>query len=117
MLFDAANQITKISDDEKINSKNYFEAIGFIENLYTVLNKLKTVCPIKNIEFEPTFKGKYTCEEFSIQSTEKENEMKLFVVKSALFLEDDIKTRVEKLLTGITESVEYNDSSLTIVLK
>ena len=117
MLFDAANQITRISENDEINSKNYFEAIGFIDNLYTVLNKIKLVCPIKSVHFKPTFKGKYTCEQYSIQSDEKENEMKYFVVESALFLEDKIKERITELLTGISESIEYSNDSLTIILK
>jgi hypothetical protein len=118
MLIEATQQITRISDKNDINSQNYFEAINFIDNLYTVINKLKLVISTKDIVFMPTFKGRYTCEKFGIVSEERENEMKYFVIESKLFLEDT-KEKEKKLIEVIgplCKDLSLKDDILTITL-
>ena len=38
MLIKATEQITHISDNQSINSENYFESLSFIGNLYNFIN-------------------------------------------------------------------------------
>ena len=61
MLIRPVDEITKISDNDEINSANYLESISFIDNLYFIVNKLNSVINGNNIHFLPTFKGQYTC--------------------------------------------------------
>lgn len=98
MLIKATEQITHISDNQNINSENYFESLSFIGNLYNFINKIKTIINIKNIEIKPTFKGKYTCEKYNIPSTLEENEMRLFVIKSEEFFEDEKINKLKGIL-------------------
>lgn len=93
MLIKSVEQITKISDNNDINSQNYLESISYINNLYDVINMLKSVISFSDTVFEPTFKGRYTCSKYNIPSTEKENDLKFFILKTSEFLEDynDVK--------------------------
>lgn len=98
MLIKATEQITHISDNPTINSENYFESLNYIGNLYAFINKLKTIINTKNIILEPTFKGKYTCSKYNIDSNADENEMRVFVVESVEFLEDEKMTKIIDIL-------------------
>lgn len=108
MLIKATEQITHISDDQNINSENYFESLSFIGNLYKFINKIKTVINIKSIEIEPTFKGKYTCEKYGIPSNLEENEMRLFVIKSEEFFEDDKVKKLKDILAEYKIEIKEN---------
>ena len=106
MLIKACNAITKISDNDEINSQNYLEAIDYISNLYNFINELGEVVNLSKIQFLPSFKGKYIVEKLGIAADEKENEMKVFKIKSPLFLEDkgllyDIKVKMSKICEKI----------------
>lgn len=121
MLIKSAEQITHISDIPEINSQNYFELISMIDNLYNIINILKPVIPIHDAVFQPTFKGKYTCEKFNINSTSKENELKVFAIKTTVFLEDEDNVRKEMLidiLENLCEenSIRFNEDLLEFVL-
>ena len=72
---------------------------------------------IINNQISPLLVVEHFNENYHIDTNSKENEMKYFVVESALFLEDKIKERITELLTGISESIEYSNDSLTIILK
>ena len=106
MLILSAQQITKITDNDSINSENYLELITYIDNLYDVLNILKKVISTKDIIFQPTFKGKYTCAKHNIPTTLKESELKVFAVKTNEFLEDHDNTKKEILFDILTEKCE-----------
>ena len=116
MLIKACNNITKISEDPAINAENYMEGIAFVSNLYDFLNALKLVVPIKNVEFLPSFKGKYIIEKLGVSATDKENEMKVFKVKSSLFLEDEIQEKIKEVMSGLCENVLLEDDVLTFYL-
>jgi hypothetical protein len=118
MLIEICNAITAISKDENINSDNYMEGINYIGNLYNILNELKLVVSLENLTFLPTFKGYYTSEKFNIESSEKENQMKLFKIKSSLFLEDkQIRSNIKEKLLDISEDIKFEKDTLTVVLK
>ena len=121
MLIKSAEQITRISDNPDINSQNYLEVISYINNLYDVINLLKPIIPFYDAEFYPTFKGKYTCGKYNIESTTKENELKVFCIKTTEFLEDynDVKKDILfDILNGKCEpnSVRLSNDLLEFVL-
>ena len=121
MLIKSAEQITHISEIQEINSQNYFELISMIDNLYNVINVLKSAIPIHDAVFYPTFKGKYTCEKYNIPSSDKENELKVFMIKTSVFLEDKDNIKKE-ILFDILEnrceknSIKINGDTLEFVL-
>lgn len=117
MLIKAEKEITKISDNEEINSENYFESLSFIESLYLFINKLKLVVPLSDVHFEPTFKGRFTCEKYNIRSTEKENDMKYFIIDSMLFLEDTTRDKFEEVFNAMYNGVEFDNTKVKITLK
>ena len=88
MLIKASKEITDISNNQAINSSNYIESIKYINNLYSFVSMIKKYIATKDFTFMPTFRGALTCERFGLPSSEVENEMKRFVIRSELFLED-----------------------------
>lgn len=116
MLIKACSVITRISDDAEVNAENYMEGIGFISSLYNFMNALKLAVPLKQVEFLPSFKGKYTVEKLGVSATDKENEMKVFKVKSSLFLEDEVQEKIKEIMSNLCENVLLEDDVLTFYL-
>jgi len=116
MLIKACNTITKISEDSEINTANYMEGVSYISSLYDFLNHLKLIVSLKKVTFLPSFKGKYTVEKLGIAATEKENQMKVFIVQSSLFLEDKVKQDLIKNLAGVCEDITQQGDILTFYL-
>lgn len=120
MLAKVIHEITKITDNNNINLENYMESINFINNAYSFINKIKMITPISNIHFEPSFKGRMTCEKFNLEvHDEKECEMKYFITKSVLFLEDKEvkKEMIRDTLGPICESIEFDGEIIRFLLK
>lgn len=119
MLAKVVHELTQITDNNTINLENYMESINFINNVYLFINKIKMVTPISTIHFQPSFKGKTTCEKFNIESSEKENEMKYFVTTSTFFLEDkESKKELVRLTMGpICESIDFDGATIRFILK
>lgn len=116
MLIEACNDVTKISENSDINGENYIESLTYISNLYNFLNTLKLIVSTKDIVFLPSFKGKYTVEKLGISATEKENEMKVFKVKSSLFLEDKIQEDIKNIMRDTCEDIIVTNNVLTFYL-
>lgn len=117
MLIKACNMITRISDDEVVNTENYLSGLSYISNLYTFLNHLKLVLSLEDVEFLPTFKGKYVVEKLGIASTSKENEMKVFRVKSSVFREDKETVKsIRKEMGEICERIVQEGDTVTFYL-
>ena len=116
MLIKACANVTKISDDESINAQNYMEGIGYISNLYEFLNVLKTVVPTNKVSFLPSFKGKFIVEKLGIAANGKENEMKVFKVKSALFLDDIIIEKMKQEMSKICQEIYQEEDILTFIM-
>ena len=95
MLSKITEQITHITNDDTINSENYMEAISYINNIYQFINKIKMIVPTSNIIFYPSFKGRFTCEKYNLSASEKEQEMRYFVIQSSAFLEDKENKKVK----------------------
>lgn len=119
MLIKTTQQITKISEDNKINSDNMFESMHYIDNVYKFLKQIQLVCPMNELEFLPSFKGKNTCAKYNILSKDYENEMRFFVVKSRLFLVDtkNVRTQIEKALGQYCEKIDYEGDKIAFILK
>jgi hypothetical protein len=116
MIIDAIKRITVIGADEDNNAQNYMEGINYMENLYLFLNALKLAVPVDLVTFLPSFKGKYLVEKLGIASDDKENEMKVFIVQSSLFLEDKTVQRVRKHMSSICERIEKSRDTITFYL-
>jgi hypothetical protein len=116
MIIDAIKQITVIGRTDEDNFQNYMEGLNYMDNLYTFLNRLKLVVPVDSVTFLPSFKGRYIVERLGIASDDKENEMKVFIVQSALFLEDKTVQRVRKNLSEICERIEKSKDTITFYL-
>jgi hypothetical protein len=122
MLIQTCNVITRISSDEEINAQNYIEGLNYINNLYTFLNTLKLAVPLEEVKFLPSFKGKYVVEKLGLASTAKENEMKVFIVQSPLFLGDKKKSnkkvleKVTKELSKICEEIDLKKDVITFYM-
>lgn len=113
----AQNAITRISENDEDNAKNYMESLGYITNLYKFINHLQTVINPADVTFLPSFKGKYTVEKLGIPSTAKENEMKVFRISSKLFLEDDIKRKVCSAFREMCDDIFSLGELITFTLK
>jgi hypothetical protein len=116
MIIDAIKVITTISNDEETNAQNYMEGLEYIGNLYNFMNKLKLVLPLEKTTFLPSFKGKYVVEKLGISSVDKENEMKIFIVQSPLFLEDATILGLKKELSDTCEQIERIKDTVTFYL-
>lgn len=116
MIIEAIKIITTISDDETTNTENYMEGLNYMDNLFNFLNKLKIVVPVEKVEFLPSFKGKYIVEKLGIASDDKENEMKVFRVRSTLFLEDEVLLRLQDEMKNMCEQIEKEEDLLTFYL-
>jgi hypothetical protein len=116
MIIDAIRQITLIGGNDEDNTQNYMEGLNYMDNLYTFLNRLKLAVPVDKVTFLPSFKGRYIVERLGIASDDKENEMKVFIVQSALFLEDKTVQRVRKQLSEVCESIEKSKDTITFYL-
>lgn len=120
MLARVIHDITKITDNTTINLENYMESINFINNVYTFINKIKLIVPVSLIKFEPSFKGRMTCEKFNLTNLdEKENEMKFFVISCPLFLEDkeNKKESIRNIIGPICESIDFDGDTIRFILK
>jgi hypothetical protein len=116
MIIDAIKAITIISDDEETNAQNYMEGLDYMSNLYDFLNHLKLVVPVDKVTFLPSFKGKYVVEKLGLASVDKENEMKIFIIQSSLFLEDKTVLKLKRELSDICEKIEKKKDVITFYL-
>lgn len=116
MLIKAQKIITRISEDETINTQNYMESLSYISNMYIFLNNIKNVISTKDITFLPSFKGKYTCEKYGIISDERENQLKIIKVSSNAFLEDEVVNRVRSQMSDLCESINISKNIITFIL-
>lgn len=117
MLINASHAVTKISENEEVNASNYFESLAFINNLYNFINKIKLVVSCKDFIFIPTFKGINTCQRFGIDSLESENEMKRFIIKSELFLEDEVRENIRDIMGNMCNSIIFVNNKIEFILK
>jgi hypothetical protein len=78
----ALNTITEISDDEGINLENYLDALNYIDHIYILERALSPVISYDDVQFLPSFKGKYVVERLGIASTADENELRCFKIES-----------------------------------
>lgn len=117
ILIKACKDISKITDNEELNSQNFLEATDYITNLNTFLKELMGVVPVNRIKFLPSFKGKYIVQKLGILATDKENEMKVFRVKSTLFLEDEQLLReIKQQMIDICEDIIVTEDVMIFYL-
>lgn len=118
MLIKASREVTQISEKDEINSSNYIESLNYINNLYKFINAIKKVIPTKEIVFIPTFKGFHTCEKYGITAKCIESEMRYFIVKSELFLEDkQLYKSIETEMGTMCESIIINKDTIEFILR
>lgn len=93
MLNKILNQITKISDDDDINTENYMSALNYVDNAYKFLRMIgPSLAQLVDepITYLPSYKDKYLVEKLGILSTASENELKCFKLKSKTFLYNEV---------------------------
>lgn len=118
MLIKATQEITKISDNKAVNSSNYMESLSFINNIYTFINTIKKCISISDIQFAPSFKGEHTCEKFGIAASIEENEMRRFIIKSELLLEDkELRETVKQEMGKLCESIIFDSNTIEFILR
>lgn len=117
MLIKASHEITRISDNENVNSSNYFESLSYINNLYFFINKIKKCISTRDFTFKPTFKGFHTCEKFGISSNLADNEMRRFLIISELFLEDVIRDNIRLEMSQVCESIIFEGKTIEFILR
>lgn len=120
MLIKACNDITAICEDENINMENYLDALNYISNLYKFLDAIKNIIASysEDIIFLPSFKGVYVAQKLGIPATEEENEMRVFKIKSALFLEDkELIKEMKSELNNICSEMIIDKDVITFILK
>lgn len=118
MIRRALKDISKISNDDTINTENYLDAINYIDNLYHVIAVLKRHISVKQITFLPSFKGKYICEKLGLPSTPEENDMRLLKVASDIFLVDkDITDKIIADMEQMCEKITLIDKIFIFILK
>lgn len=111
------NAIINISDRDDIIQRNFLEALDYVDNLNKFLNKFSKIgISEKDVAYAPSFYGKYVSEELCRASTTYENEMRLFILKSERFLEDNVITRIDESMSCICEIKKENDT-ITFILK
>lgn len=118
MLIKATRQITHISENDKINSENYFEALSYINNLFTFISRIKPIISTKLFTFVPTFKGRHTCEKFGLSLVDDaESEMRVFIIESELFLEDTNETRerIKEKFKDICSSIIFDGKTVEFI--
>jgi hypothetical protein len=108
MLIKACNEIARISEtDEGANAENYMAAVGHISNLYRFVDAIKNVVPAAaKLRFLPTFKDKYVSSKYGILSTEEENDMREFRIKSAYLSDESFRKKVKDALKDICDETD-----------
>ena len=118
MIKKALKEITNISDDEEINTENYLDALNYLDNIYKVVSVIEEHFSIDELVFLPSYKGKYIVDRIGMLSTTEENELRVFKIKSSLFLDQKkLKELEDSCKKEINSDVIFEDNILTITLK
>lgn len=115
MIIRVLNDITKISDDEEINTENFLDSLNYVDTIYNLISMIQNDVNLKLVKFLPSFKGMFVVEKLGVGSVASENELKLFRIQSEQFVSD--KQLYEKLKTKLkndTKQFFLVDSILTI---
>ena len=118
MISKALKDICMISNDDDINTKNYIDAINYIDNLYHTVYILKQSISIKKITFLPSFKGKYICEKLGILCDPEENELKVLKISSDAFrVDNELTKKITEDMKKICKEVLLVDNTFIFKLK
>jgi hypothetical protein len=116
---EALKEVCRISEDEAINEQNWMDSIQYSDNIYDVDKLLTEYIPQKSITFLPSFKGIHVVEQLGILSTDEENEMRVFLVKSPAFENDpDAIRRIEynAKYMGIKTKYDKTTGVMTLII-
>lgn len=118
MIKELLKQITIISDDENDNTENYLEALNYLDNIYILAEVLQKDISFDKLTFLPSFKSVYLVERLGIGSYAEENELKLFKIKSSLFISDTkLATKIKIDCTPICSKITQDKDVISLVLK
>ena len=119
MLIQAHKNVVNISDNGQINLENYMESLKYVSNLYFFMNNLKEVVPsTDHINFCPSFIGEMASQKLNKKVSQKEMEMKVFILESELFSEDKIIEKVYKVFTPLCDFIDIeNENRIKFILK
>ena len=111
------NSIINISDKESVVQRNFLEALDYAANLDRFISIFSKIgISEKDVVYLPSFYGKYISEEICRASPGYENEMRVFILKSERFLEDNI---IQKIFTDLSQycDISREETVMTFILK
>lgn len=119
MIKKALTEISTISDIDSDNLENYLDALNYLDNVYKLLNILKSFMPLKdNIKFHPSFISKTIAERLGMLTTDEQNEMKYFIAESDIFSSDEETTKTIMLeCDEICKFIQRDGNTITFILK
>ena len=117
MLIKAQKEITRISDDEELNTRNYMESLSYVSTLYVFINELKTAIETSSIVFLPSFYGRNTSVGMNLDHLDKESEMKVLKLSSPLFFVDTTAKKVMDKMAQYCEKITLENGVITFILK
>ena len=86
--------------------------------MYKLIQVLQQYVDVNDIEFLPSFKGKYIVERLGIPSTAPENELKYFKIKSSLFNSDSkLTSKIKINCTSICDCIVQKGDTIIFTLK
>ena len=99
--------ITVIEGRPDLSKKNYLRSLQYISNLYNFRFYIENIIDLSTVEFLPSFKDCYICEELGIASFTEENELRLIKMRFKEPLEDKEKERILIELKKISSLIEW----------
>lgn len=119
MLGNILKEITKISEDinSDDNTDNYLSALNYLDNLYKFISVMQKYASLSDLTFLPSYKDEYLVEKLGILSSAEENEMRLFIVKSPLFLNKETYEKIKSDFSDIATRIMLSDDTLYITIK
>ncbi len=111
------NSMIRVSEDDNIIQKNFLEALDYVSNLNDFLINFSRIgITDKDITYLPSFYGKYVSEEIGRASIAEENVMGVFILKSELFLEEDLIQKIFELMSD-EYTIKREEDTFTFILK
>lgn len=118
MFTKALKEMTWISENEDDNLENYLDALNYLDNMYPLIYRLQQYINVGDVQFLPSYKGKYIVERLGIPSTASENELKFFKIKSALFASDkNLTAQIKIACTDLCSCITQKDDVVIFILK
>lgn len=95
MIDSALKELTAISEDDNVNTKNFIDAISFMDRACTVLDFISSILPESDFSFMPSFVSD-EFPDYSKKIAKCSDDMSIFVVFSQKLGNDEVKEKLEE---------------------